>query len=105
VVDITGILAATTLVVLGLAVIPHRRRRAKIELHEKIGRMRRDLMRALTARFDEEVTASIARLQEAIAPYTRFVRAERDRLTAERDELGRLAGEIEDLRRRIERLE
>jgi hypothetical protein len=105
VVDITGILAATTLVVLGLAVIPHRRRRAKIELHEKIGRMRRDLMRALTARFDEEVTASIARLQEAIAPYTRFVRAERDRLTAERDELGRLTGEIEDLRRRIERLE
>jgi small GTP-binding protein len=105
VVDVTGILAATTLVVLGLAVIPHRRRRAKIELHEKIARMRRDLMRALTASFDEEVTASIARLQEAIAPYTRFVRAERDRLAAERDELDRLTTELGDLRRRVERLE
>lgn len=105
VVDVTGILAATTLVVLGLAVIPHRRRRAKIELHEKIARMRRDLMRALTDRFDEEVTASIARLQEAIAPYTRFVRAERDRLAAERDELDRMTVELGDLRRRVERLE
>lgn len=103
--DVTGILAATTLVVLGLAVIPARRRRAKIELHDKIGRMRRDLMRTLTARFDEEVTTSIARLQEAISPYTRFVRAERDRLATERDELGRMTDELEALRRRIERLE
>jgi hypothetical protein len=62
-------------------------------------------MRTLTARFDEEVTTSIARLQEAIAPYTRFVRAERDRLATERDELGRMTAELEDLRRRIERLE
>lgn len=102
--DVTGILAATTLVVLGLAVIPARRRRAKIELQEKIARMRRDLMRTLTARFDEEVASSISRLEEAIAPYTRFVRAERDRLTGQREELARVAGELRDLRGRIERL-
>ena len=102
--DVTGILAATTLVVLGLAVIPNRRRRAKIELQEKIERMRRDLMRSLTARFDEEVAASTSRLEEAIAPYTRFVRAERERLDGERDELDRLAGDLGDLRARVERL-
>ena len=102
--DVTGILAATTLVVLGLAVIPARRRRAKIELQEKIERMRRDLMRSLTARFDEEVAASTSRLEEAIAPYTRFVRAERERLDGERDVLDRLAGDLGDLRARVERL-
>lgn len=102
--DVTGILAGTALVVLGLAVIPARRRRAKIELQDKIARMRRDLMTTLTARFDEEVAASISRLHEAIAPYTRFVRAERERLTGQREELERVAGELKDLRGRIERL-
>jgi hypothetical protein len=66
--------------------------------------MRRDLMRTLTARFDEEVAGSIARLEAAIAPYTRFVRAERDRLAGQREELERVAGELRDLRGRIERL-
>jgi small GTP-binding protein len=103
-VDVTGILAGTALVVLGLAVIPARRRRAKIELQAKIARMRADLMRTLTARFDEEVASSITRLEAAIAPYTRFVRAERDRLTGQREELERVAGELRDLRGRIERL-
>ncbi|HEX2162317.1 MAG TPA: dynamin family protein [Thermoanaerobaculia bacterium] len=102
--DVTGLLFATTLVILGLAVIPARRRRAKLELHEKIGRMRRDLMATLTSRFDEEVAASISRLQEAISPYTRFVRAEREHLDAQRDELGRMAADLGDLRARIERL-
>ncbi|HUO86469.1 MAG TPA: dynamin family protein [Thermoanaerobaculia bacterium] len=104
VVDVTGILAATTLVVLGLAVIPSRRRRAKLDLHAKIGRMRRDLMSTLTERFDEEVASSILRLEEAIAPYTRFVRAERTRLDAEREQLTTLDAEIADLSNRIERL-
>lgn len=104
-VDLTGILAATTLVVLGLAVIPARRRKAKLELHAKIARMRRDLMATLTSRFDEEVATSISRLQETISPYTRFVRAERERLDEQHAELGRLSAELADLRGRIERLE
>ncbi len=102
--DVTGILAATTLVVLGFAIIPARRRRAKAELHDKITAMRHDLMTSLSGHFDEEVERSIARLEAAIAPYTRFVRAERERLTEHRDALARLGGGLADLRSRIERL-
>jgi small GTP-binding protein len=102
--DVTGILAGTTLVVLGLAVLPARRRRAKAELHDKIARMRRDLVRTLTGHFEDEVERSISRLQESIAPYTRFVRAERERLAEQSQVLDRLGHDLADLRARIARL-
>jgi len=102
--DVTGILAATTMVVVGLAIIPARRKRAKVELAEKLEVMRQELIRALTRQFDEELDRSLGRIREAIAPYTRFVRAERDRLTAQRDELARMKGELAALRERIEGL-
>jgi hypothetical protein len=104
VVDVTGILAGTTLVVLGLAVLPARRRRAKAELHDQITRMQRELIQRLTGHFEDEVERSISRLQEAIAPYTRFVRSERERLGEQRGELDRLGGALADLRTRVERL-
>ncbi|HEX2252354.1 MAG TPA: dynamin family protein [Thermoanaerobaculia bacterium] len=104
VVDVTGLLAATTLAVLGFAVLPHRRQRAKTELRDKLGTLREELMRTLTGQFDEEVKRSLARIEEAMAPYTRFVRAEGGRLDEQRDELQRLGGELATLRSRIERL-
>ena len=42
--------------------------------------MREQLMGALTGQFDREVERSAQQVQEAVGPYTRFVRAERERL-------------------------
>jgi len=103
-VDVTGILAATTLAVIGFAIIPARRQKAKAELREKIAALRRDLMAGLRGPFDAEVERSIARIREAIAPYTRFVRAERAKLDEQREVLGALTASLADLRRRVERL-
>ncbi len=83
--DFTGILAAGTLAVLGLFILPARRRKAKAELAAKIAALRERLMAALTEQFDRELDRSVQRVQEAIAPYTRFVRAERQRLTEMRE--------------------
>ena len=85
--DVTGILAAGTLAVLGFLVLPARRRQAKKELSDKILDLRRRLMDSLTDQFDREVDRSMHRIEEAIAPYTRFVRAERDRLDEMRRDL------------------
>jgi hypothetical protein len=103
-VHVTGIVAASTLAALGLFVIPARRRAAKAELREKIGDLRERLMRAMTEQFDDEVEKSIRRIREAIAPYTRFIRAERGRLTEHRDEIAGLGEALEVLRTRVERL-
>ena len=100
-VDVTGILAASALSVVGLLVLPAKRRRAKNELNTKVAEVRTQLMGSLRQQFETEMQGSLVRIQEAIAPYTRFVRAERDRLEtakkdlrASRDELSRVEGEL-----------
>jgi len=104
-VDVTGIIAATTLAIVGFAIIPARREKAKKELRQKIAELRRELMTALTAPFDAEVDRSLHRIREAIAPYTRFVRAERGKLAEQQETLGALVEELAELRQKIERLD
>ena len=87
--DVTGLLAAGTLAVLGLFILPGRRRRAKRELAAKISDLRGRLMSSLTAEFDRELDRGLARIREALGPYTRFVEAERRRL-------GEMEGELEE---------
>jgi small GTP-binding protein len=102
--DVTGILAAGALAVVGLFVIPVRRRQAKAAMRERIDGMRRQLMDSLTAQFDREVERSLARVTDAIAPYSRFVRTEHERLTAAQTELTVLRDQLASLQRRIERI-
>lgn len=100
--DVTGILAASVVAALGLFVIPARRRAAKKELTERVAALRIQLTNALTTQFEKELNRSLQRINEAIAPYTRFVRAEQEKLQETQAELieaertqGRLRAEIE----------
>jgi small GTP-binding protein len=102
--DFTGILAAGTIAVMGLFIIPNRRAAAKKELREKIAAMREQLMSSVTDQFDREIEGSLRRIDEAIAPYTRFVRSERDRLTAAREELNGVNQGLVRVRSRVESL-
>ncbi|MDX1578103.1 MAG: dynamin family protein, partial [Gemmatimonadota bacterium] len=85
--DVTGILLATSLAVGGFYLIPRKRRKAKEELRDRIAALRSDLDRTLTRHVHDEVDASRERIQEAIAPYRRFVISQRERLEEARDEL------------------
>ncbi len=85
--DVTGLIAAGTIAVVGLFVIPARRREAKRQLKERINRMRRQLMDGLTSHFEREQKSSLSRIREAIAPYSRFVRSEEAQLRKSRQEL------------------
>ena len=87
--DVTGILTASVLAAVGLFVIPAKRRRAKADLRAKIEDMKGRLMAAMTTQFEQEMERSLHRLGEAIAPYTRFVRAERGKLE-------RVGGKLKD---------
>jgi chaperonin cofactor prefoldin len=71
---------------LGFYVLPHRRSKVKAQLRDRVNRLREQLSAAITHRFETELRDSGQRLREGIAPYTRFVRVEReklDRLSAE----------------------
>ncbi len=100
-VEVTGILAAGTMAVLGLFVLPARRRRAKSTLRDRLVELRRRLMSGLSAEFTGEVEKSLGRLRAATAPYTRFVEHEREHLQERRAELGRLDSELRALRLEI----
>jgi small GTP-binding protein len=103
--DATGILAAGAVAVIGLFILPHRRRRARRELSEKISSMRDELMSSLSERFVSESDKGRSQIRSTIAPYDRFVRAERDRLQERRGHLSILQGDVARLKTRIETLD
>ncbi len=78
--DVTGILAAGVVAVTGLFVIPGKRRQVKQQFHDKIVDMREQLQRTMRRQFESELEQMITRIREAIAPYTRFIRTQREQL-------------------------
>jgi small GTP-binding protein len=102
--DITGLVMASVVGAIGFFIIPARRRRAKQEMREKIAAMRTRLSSAIRTEFESETTRSGQRIRESIAPYARFVRAEREKLTSAKVELGRYRGELDAMHARIEAL-
>lgn len=102
--DVTGVLAAGTLAVVGLLIIPAKRRRAKTDLHTKLETLRTQLMGSMTDAFGRELERSLHRLREAIAPYTRFVRSEQEKLTRIEGELSTVSSGLAQIRQRIEEL-
>lgn len=95
--DITGILTAGVIAVVGLFVIPYKRQQAKDAFTQKMEELRQKLITTLTTQFRNESENSLHRLQEGTAPYTRFVRAERERVD-------KTLTKIEDLRQKVSAL-
>lgn len=100
--DLTGVLMASLVAALGLFVIPARRRQGKNEMREKVATMRDQLVSSLTGHFEREIDRSLQHIQDTIAPYTRFVRAEQSKLTGTQEELETVQTSLERLKRRIE---
>ncbi len=100
--DVTGILAASTLAVLGLFVIPARRREAKRQLRSRTSEMRERLTRAMNEQFVQELNRGIDGMRQAISPYSRFVRSEKERYDAARSSLSRIREEVRLLLSKLE---
>jgi small GTP-binding protein len=79
-IDYTGIFAGLTFITLGLLVLPARRRKANQELESKLAELRRKLVGNLTDQFNREMRRGAQRIEDTIAPFARFVRAEGGRL-------------------------
>jgi len=99
--DMTGILGASAVAALGLYVLPYKRNQVKAELRRQAGELRDQLNRALTRQFEAELQESRVRLQEAIAPYTRFVQVEREKLEKLDADLRQVKFEMNKIYKRI----
>lgn len=102
--DVTGVVLASAVAALGLFIIPTRRQQAKTDLRKKIADMRVQLEQALRTQFEREIQRSLQNINEAIAPYTRFVRGEREKLSETKIEFDQLQTELDQLSMRIDSL-
>jgi small GTP-binding protein len=99
--DVTGILAAGALSVIGLFLLPARRQKARRELAAKVAAVRERLMASLTGAFERERDRASARVREAVLPYARFAADEKGRLDEASDGLERLGRALDDLAARV----
>lgn len=102
--DFSGVLMAGAVATLGFFILPARRRAAKKQLKTQLEALRVRLAEALTNQFERELSLSLQRIREAIAPYTIFVRTERDKLGEIEDHLVTASAKIQTLRARIKDL-
>lgn len=102
--DVTGLLAAGTVALLGLYLIPAKRRRAQVEMRAKIRALRAQLNQALTDQFEHELGRSTQRIREAIQPYIRFVDAQQVTTAQVEKDLAESIRTMDDLAEQIGRL-
>jgi small GTP-binding protein len=103
-VDVTGIVLASLIAAVGLFVIPARRRQAKNEMHAKITELHDKLASSLRSQFEREIERSLEEINQAIAPYTRFVRSERSKLQETQQKMDDIRTSMDRLEDRIQSL-
>jgi ABC-type transport system involved in cytochrome bd biosynthesis fused ATPase/permease subunit len=102
--DITGTLAAGVLAILGLFIIPYKRKQVKERFKTKMESLREELLGTLTAQFNHEAEHDINRMKEGVAPYTRFVHGEVERVDKALERLDGLRQRLSELSARVERI-
>lgn len=101
VVDLTGVLFAGVIAIVGFFIIPYKRQQAKTRFREKIEAVRQNLSRVLTTQFNSEADRTIHRLKEGVAPYFRFVRGEKERLASVEQALVKAGERLKGLQARV----
>ena len=96
--DATGIILASVIALLGLFIIPARKRQAKAELRAKIANLREQLTQSLRVQFEQEMRRGMMNIKDAIAPYSRFVRSEQAKLEEVQSKLDETKTGLENLK-------
>lgn len=100
--DVTGIVAGIAFATLGALILPARRRRAKQELENKLAGLRDKLVTGLTEQFQREMQRSAQRVEDTVAPFSRFVRAQSEKYETQREQLDELEAHIIGLRAQLQ---
>jgi len=100
-VDVTGLLAASLVAGLGLFILPRKRRQSRQEFRRRSEELQQRLMAVMSEQFEHELARSVQRIEDAIAPYSRFVRDQRAKLTQAEAALTEVRNSLHALRYRI----
>ena len=100
--DLTGLLAAGALGILGLAVIPFRRSVAKRQWRQKTEELRARLKQVVGESFATQMEETLNRLRGAIAPYQEFTHQQEERLRSLAAGLEEIQAELLAIQRHLE---
>jgi hypothetical protein len=101
--DVTGLVMASLVAAIGFFVIPAKRKKGKEEMRKKIMEVRQRLGDALRAQFKTEIARAGDRIRTSIAPYSRFVRSEVEKLGTTARDLEEISSDLASLRGRIDK--
>lgn len=103
-VDVTGLTAATMLLVTSFLILPYKRSKAKTEFQHRIEELRTHLRESLDRESANEIDRMLRSITSAFEPYQRFYASESEKierfatkLTAIESDARELAGEVERL--------
>lgn len=102
--DLTGILLAGLTATLGFFIIPTKKKQAVKLFSEKVHAIRNQLSISLKDEITRQIDYVIDNIQETIAPYERFIRAENQKLINNNDQFDNSRREISQLRIDIENI-
>jgi hypothetical protein len=100
-VDVTGILAASLVAGLGLFILPRKRRQSRAEFRRRSEELEQRLADVMKEQFEHELARSVSRIEDAIAPYTRFVRDQQTKFASIEENLKAVRSELGTLRHRV----
>jgi small GTP-binding protein len=78
--DVTGLTAATMLLVASLLILPYKRGKAKTEFRERIEQLRSQIRDALTRESTAEIDRMVRGIEGAFEPYERFYSTESEKV-------------------------
>jgi chaperonin cofactor prefoldin len=78
-----------------------KRRQAREDFHKRSRELEESLMSVMREQFEHELNRSVSRINDAIAPYTRFVRSSQERFDTLRADLRDIDDDLRTLRHRI----
>lgn len=102
--DVTGIVTAGTLAILGFFVIPYRRSQAKEQFKTKMEELRKNLGQSLKTTINLEFSVAVKQLREHVAPYTEYVKAEQAKVDREGTQLASIQSAVASLQDQITKL-
>lgn len=103
-IDVTGLTAATMLLVSSFLVLPYKRSKAKSEFRDKIERLRTQMHEALERQSTIEIDKMIGNISESFGPYSRFFRTEMEKIERLSSKLKTIDARARQLAQRIEGL-
>lgn len=99
--DLTGVFLAGLTAVVGLFIIPAKKRNIKTIFNKNINIIRKDLSEILFIEFEKQINNIINHIENTISPYTRFIKSEKEKLQNFHEKFSQFLVETEDIKNQL----